>query len=308
MKKVRDIERLVRMQEQLPLPKHVREIANIIGYSGAMRLVAELGGRSWEFAKGANLPGQAHVAALADILGDEAAGLMTSRGGGDKIYIPKGDTALRLLRDLEIHRQDAVLDALGDWIIDQDEPARRDNLLRTAYAVEYVRMHASHRLSRLAFQTPITDDVFDLVHTVQVEALGVRAGGKVVRGAARWDHDSGEAVAELELALSRVGQVVAGADFTLPARPAFDFGEPPEAIAQLATQLGGRPTSPPYDEDLDGFAGNYGWETPSSESHPRRLQITTPDIAAEHRDPAEATREQTYSVGLPSDLLLLEVA
>lgn len=202
----------------------------------------------------------------------------------------------------------AVLDELGDWIIDQDEPERRNNLLRTAYAVEYVRMHASHRLSRLAFQTPITDDVFDLVHTIQVEALGVRAKGKVVRGAARWDHDSGEAVAELELALTRVGQVEAGAGFILPDRPEFDFGAPPEAIAHLATQLGGRFTSPPYDEDVDGFAGNYGWETPSAEGYPRRLQITTPDIAAEHRDPAAATREQTYSVGLPSDLLLLEVA
>ncbi|MFI8744476.1 hypothetical protein ACIGKL_04890 [Pseudomonas sp. NPDC077186] len=202
----------------------------------------------------------------------------------------------------------ATQDELGDWIIDEDEPARRENLLRTAFAVERTRMHASHRLSRLAFQTPVTDEVFDLVHTAQVEALGMRARGKVVRGAVRWDHDSGEAVAELELALARVGQVAAGAGFTLPARPVFDFGEPPESIAQLATQLGGRPTSPEYDEDLDGFAGNYGWETPSSESHPRRLQITTPDIAAEHRDPAEATREQSYAVGLPGDLLLLEAA
>lgn len=105
MKKARDIERLVKLQEQLPLPQHVREIANIIGYSAAMRLVAELGGRSWEFAKGVNRPGQATVAALGEILGEEAADLLTSRVGGNKIYIPKCDTALRLLRDLEIHRQ-----------------------------------------------------------------------------------------------------------------------------------------------------------------------------------------------------------
>lgn len=100
-----DLEQLAQMQEQLPLPQHVREIANVIGYAGAMRLVAELGGRSWEFAKGANRPGQAHVAALADILGDEAAEQLTSRVGGNKIYIPKCDAALRRLRDLEIHRQ-----------------------------------------------------------------------------------------------------------------------------------------------------------------------------------------------------------
>lgn len=100
-----DIEQLQRMQEQLPLPAHVREIARVVGLPNALRLVSELGGTTWEFAKGANRNGQIKVAALGDILGEEGAALLTIHLGGGKVYIPQCAAALRQLRDLEIHRQ-----------------------------------------------------------------------------------------------------------------------------------------------------------------------------------------------------------
>lgn len=103
--KPKDLEQLQKLQEQLPLPLHVREIARVVGISSALRLVSELGGTTWEFAKGANRNGQIRVAALGDILGEEAAALLTSHLGGGKIYIPQCKAALRRLRDLEIHRQ-----------------------------------------------------------------------------------------------------------------------------------------------------------------------------------------------------------
>jgi hypothetical protein len=87
------------------LPAQVLEIAEVIGMSAALRLVTELGGTTWEFAKGSNRNGQIRVAALADIIGDEAAQLLTGRLGGDVVYIPRCDAALRRLRDLEIHRR-----------------------------------------------------------------------------------------------------------------------------------------------------------------------------------------------------------
>ncbi|MCY1220865.1 Mor transcription activator family protein [compost metagenome] len=87
------------------LPRQILEIADIVGLPTAMRLVDELGGTSWEFAQGANRNGMIKVAALGDILGEEAAELLTSRLGGDKIYIPQCSAALRRLRDLEIVRQ-----------------------------------------------------------------------------------------------------------------------------------------------------------------------------------------------------------
>lgn len=92
-------------QLQELLPAQVREIARIVGLPNAMRLVNELGGTSWEFALGANRDGQIRIAALGDIVGEEAAALLTSHMGGDKIYIPRCAAALRRVRDLEINRQ-----------------------------------------------------------------------------------------------------------------------------------------------------------------------------------------------------------
>jgi Mor family transcriptional regulator len=92
-------------QVQELLPQQILDIARVIGLPAALRLVNELGGTSWEFAQGANRNGQIRVAALGDILGEEAASLLTSHLGGEKIYIPQCSAALRRLRDLEIHRQ-----------------------------------------------------------------------------------------------------------------------------------------------------------------------------------------------------------
>ncbi|MDO9625161.1 MAG: Mor transcription activator family protein [Pseudomonas sp.] len=103
--KPKDLEQLQKLEEQLPLPAHVREIARVVGLPSALRLVSELGGTTWEFAKGTNRNGQIKVAALGDILGEEAAALLTNHLGGGKIYIPQCAAALRRLRDLEIHRQ-----------------------------------------------------------------------------------------------------------------------------------------------------------------------------------------------------------
>lgn len=92
-------------QLQELLPQQVLEIARVVGMPAALRLVDELGGTTWEFAQGANRNGQIRVAALGDIMGEEAAQLLTSHLGGEKIYIPQCSAALRRLRDLEMHRQ-----------------------------------------------------------------------------------------------------------------------------------------------------------------------------------------------------------
>lgn len=202
---------------------------------------------------------------------------------------------------------DAVQDELGDWVIDKDDLTRRDNALTTALRREWVRIAASHRQTRVVFQTPITDQVYDTVHTVRVAALGTVAQGKVARIEEVWDISTGSEVATLELAIYRGGVATVGEPLTPPPRPAFDLGAAPAAGTVLATQLGGQVGSPPYDEALDGFAGNYGWAAGGSETYPRRLQVTTPDIEALHRDPAEAETATSYAIGLPTDLLLTEV-
>ncbi|MEE1950993.1 Mor transcription activator family protein [Pseudomonas alcaligenes] len=88
------------------LPPAVRRIAELVGLPAAIKLVEALGGTSWYFARGVGRHGQARVAALSEIVGDEAAErLAFYLHERDTVYIPKCDTALRSLRDIEIHRQ-----------------------------------------------------------------------------------------------------------------------------------------------------------------------------------------------------------
>ncbi|RMH86430.1 hypothetical protein EA796_00950 [Pseudomonas sp. AOB-7] len=202
----------------------------------------------------------------------------------------------------------AVRDELDDWVIDQDEPARRDNTLHTVLRCEQVRIAASHRQTRVLFQTPITDAVYDTLHTARLAALGTVAQGKVVRVQERWDMDGGSEVATLELAIRRGGAAVAADPLILPARPTFDLSDvPPPSPPLLTTQLGGAVSSPPFDESRDGFSGNYSITAPGSETYPRQLRLTTPDIPARHRDPVETETVARYSLNLATDLLLTEV-
>ncbi|MDO9625135.1 MAG: hypothetical protein Q7J46_14225 [Pseudomonas sp.] len=201
----------------------------------------------------------------------------------------------------------AVGDGSGDWIIDKDEAGRRENTLRTAMHAEHVRIIASHRQTRVAFQTPITDAVYDTSHTARIELLGLSAQGKVARVQEVWDIGQGLEVATIELAISRGGASLTADSLAIPARPVFDFGPVPDHGTVLATQLGGRSEAPVFDEELDGFSGNYGVTTPGAELYPRRLQFTTPDIEGRHRDPAEAETVATYQINIPTDLLIMEV-
>lgn len=201
---------------------------------------------------------------------------------------------------------EAVQDDLGDWVIDKDEGPRRSNVLRTAIMREITRMADSHRQTRVSFQTPVVDQVYDTHHTLRAEALGTVAQGKVVRVQEVWDIEAGTEIATIEMAIHRGGNPATSDPIMLPAKPDFDLGAAPEAVTQLATQLGGRPTSPPFDEELDGFAGNYSVPFGGTETYPRQLQITTPDIEEQYRDPAEAETAATYHIGLRTDLLQVE--
>lgn len=88
------------------LPPTVQRIAEVVGLPATMKLVAELGGTSWFFAQGVGRNGQARVAALAEIVGEEAAEKLGRYASErERIYIAKCDAALIALRDAEIHSQ-----------------------------------------------------------------------------------------------------------------------------------------------------------------------------------------------------------
>lgn len=201
----------------------------------------------------------------------------------------------------------AFQDDLGDWVIDKDEGARRSDVLQTALAREVVRMADSHRQTRVSFQTPIVDHVYDTTHTVHIQCLGTEAMGLVTRVQEEWDIEAGTEIASIEFAVRRGGNASDSDDLVTPARPVFDLGAAPEAVTVLATQLGGRPTSPPFNEDLDGFSGNYSVIWGGTQTYSRQLSITTPDIGSPYRDPAEAEQAASYRVALGTDLLTVDV-
>lgn len=88
------------------LPPTVQRLAEVVGLPATLKLVAELGGTSWFFAQGVGRNGQARVAALAEIVGEEAAEKLARYAHErETLYIPKCDAALIAVRDAQIHQQ-----------------------------------------------------------------------------------------------------------------------------------------------------------------------------------------------------------
>lgn len=87
------------------LPAQIKLIARLIGLHQALRLVEEYGGTTWPVAKGSTRAGEIRHAALADVIGEDAAEVLAQHYGGDQLYIPNCSQALRRARDLEINRR-----------------------------------------------------------------------------------------------------------------------------------------------------------------------------------------------------------
>ncbi|MGQ7814571.1 hypothetical protein ACUTAH_02655 [Metapseudomonas furukawaii] len=211
------------------------------------------------------------------------------------------------------HEPDATEDALGDWVVDLREEERRTEALTCGLAMAATTILGAHRGNRFAFQLPTSDTLgFRLEHTlhVQDEILGqpVQCRAKVFNLLDEWDLDSGSALTSIQLAVSQGGGDVTD-PLTPPASPPSTPPGTPPSLIILPTQLGSRNISPIYDEELDGFAGNYTVNdldiNPSLEEFPRRFDLTAPEIPEEHRDEYTVSQAQTYQLAIPDDLLEL---
>jgi len=184
---------------------------------------------------------------------------------------------------------------------ERDEPRRQAFfavLLRQALA-QLVDAHRATRIT-LSLPTPMAAGI-DLTHTVLLDDQGIAAQGRVTRLRDVFDHAGGTAITTLELAVMRGGGAVSD-----PLVPPPSVDEPQDdsyTVTNLPTQLGGRTDSPPYDDELPGFAGNYS--TGSGEQYPRRFDLPAVEIPAEQRDELPVPIEATYRVAIPNDLLEL---
>lgn len=198
---------------------------------------------------------------------------------------------------------DAQLDELGDMVVNLREPARQELAVRCQLATSAATILSAHRATRVSFQIPASKALgIDLIHTVRLEDR-CTAEGKVWSVLDEFDLEGQTALTTLTLAISNGGGDVSD-PLDPPEIPASNPGGIVPGPPFLSTQLRGRGTMS-YDDAREGFAGNYDEldiGTPL-EPFPRRLQLTAPEIPAEHRDEFVAERSATYRVAIPNDPL-----
>lgn len=183
---------------------------------------------------------------------------------------------------------------------DQRDEARRTAFMRVLLHQAFATVVSAHRETVLTFQVPASMAMgIDLVHTVLLEDQGVRALGKVIRV-------SDDLTEPLPLTTISLKVMRGGGTVSDPLTPPPSVDEPQPVYSSpisLPTQIGGRVSSPTYDAELPGFAGNFS--TGTGEQFPRRFDIEAPEIPAELRDELPVPISATYRVAIPNDLLEL---
>lgn len=191
---------------------------------------------------------------------------------------------------------------------DLSDETRRAAAMNVALRAGQTEIIAAHRETTLTWQVPASLALgIDLTHTLELNDQGAHAIGKCRRIVDSFDLASGEAITTISIAVMRGGGI--SDPLTLPPRlgsapgGGSTGGDAPANI--LPTQLGGRIASPPYDDALEGFAGNYSSTTAGAEMYPRRIDSVTDEISAADRDERQLQADRLYRVGIPNDLLEL---
>ncbi|WP_462382319.1 hypothetical protein [Pseudomonas sp. Marseille-QA0892] len=189
---------------------------------------------------------------------------------------------------------------------DLRDEERRQALLRTLLAEGYSQVISAHRGTALSWQVPTGwIGELDLIHTIEIDDQDVRAKGKCVRLQHALDMASGSALSTVTMAVMRGGGSVT--DPLVPP-PYHDEPQPepePESpiATSLPTQLGGKVSSPEYNEKLPGFSGNYSVPEITDAEFPRRFDLDSREIPAEQADEQQIEIARTYRVAIPNDLL-----
>jgi hypothetical protein len=188
--------------------------------------------------------------------------------------------------------------------VDERDEVQRQSALRCLLNQAKTTVVLAHTATAVSWSVPTSMvlDV-DLIHTLSLLDQGVLAQARCSRVVDAFDLGSGSAITTLTVKVMRCG----GSNQDQLTPPAYSTAPQAEDIIApaLDTQLGGKPDSPVYDEDLDGFSGNYDNADPTLPVFERRLQITASEIPATERDELVVDIPVTYRLTIPNDPLEL---
>lgn len=190
----------------------------------------------------------------------------------------------------------------------RDEPRRQSAFTCLLHQAQS-QIYEAHRTTTISWADPTSFvmDV-DLIHTLKLDDQETKALGKCVRLTDSFDLDSGLAITTISIAVMRGGGAVTD-PLTVPAfsvEPQPEPDPPSPYPGGLPNQIGGKGGVDPYDENLDGFSGNYSVsDVADPEVYPRRFSLTAPEVEASRRDELEVPITATYRVAIPNDLLEL---
>ncbi len=187
---------------------------------------------------------------------------------------------------------------------DLHDEARRASVINIALRVGQTRLIYDSRAGVLSWSVPTSMAMgIDLVHTLQLDDQGVQGLGKCVRIVDMFDFARGTAITTLSIAVMRGGGV--SDVLTVPPRLDASPAGTPSSVNGLGlpTQLG-YSGAPPYDDELDGFAGNVS-AGGGADPYPRRLTVPADEIPAAERDENKLAADYLYRVGIPNGTLEL---
>ncbi len=222
----------------------------------------------------------------------------------------------------------ATLHRNNDWVLDADQGAEDGrsamaDAVRTLQAIHRAAILNAHRRNYVAWDTLIQPQL-ELRHTLRLQSTAITAKGKLHQLVHRGDIDSGEALTELTLALSRSGTTGAAGDDPLdpPAVPDSQVEPVPDSTPGLfyggaGMHIGGTTTVQGFDEDWIGLVTNYQWDPtqeypfatdpdlPQTVVYPVQFRIEVPEIETAARQAVEAQQLQTINVDIPLDELVI---
>lgn len=242
------------------------------------------------------------VALWGNIPGEDSAGLETAAD----------DAGWEASEETEIPAGFAV-DAIGDYVDDQDDRTASANAIECLLQVADHRIAASHRRNYVEWECPL-EPAIDLEHTAQITAGRITAKGKVAEIGHVFDVDSGRATTTIRIACARGG---GGSSDSLTAPSAPDTSptyQAPDSSTALINYIGGNDNVDDWvDGDHDGesyVSGNQSiiTTTDSNKQYPQRVHVIGPDIEEEAHANVEASATGAYAVAVPDDTLAVTIS